>query len=151
MNLLIYALLIFGILILIAAILSSMLSLIFEVRFWRGRSSNGLPLRNPLPSVTVIMPVRGLDQDLRNNVASVLDQDYPGPRKYVFVLDSEDDPVYGVITELLRGSGVDAEVLINRGGRSKGEALAYGLGRVVGDVVVFVDSDARVHRQWLRN
>jgi len=151
MNLLIDALLIFGILILIAAILSSMLSLIFEVRFWRGRSSNGLPLGNSLPSVTVIMPVRDLDQDLRNNVASVLDQDYPGPRKYVFVLDSEDDPAYGVITELLRGSGVDAEVLINRGGRSKGEALAYGLGRVVGDVVVFVDSDARVHRQWLRN
>lgn len=61
------------------------------------------------PWVTVIMPVRGLDQNIRGgNITSVLDQDYPGRRNYIFVLDSEDDPAYGVIKDLIKGFNVDA-------------------------------------------
>ncbi|WP_243675929.1 glycosyltransferase family 2 protein [Vulcanisaeta distributa] len=149
-------LMIIGALIIAASVLSSLLSLYFEVRYWRGgrKKVDGLTSDGNYPWVTVIMPVRGLDQNLRGgNVISVLDQDYPGRRSYIFVLDSEDDPAYGIIKDLIKGGfNVDASVLINRGGgRSKGEALAFALGHAVGDAVVFVDSDALVHRHWLRD
>jgi cellulose synthase/poly-beta-1,6-N-acetylglucosamine synthase-like glycosyltransferase len=97
------------------------------------------------------MPLRGLDQNLRDNLLSVLDQDYPGHRRYVFVVDSDTDPAYSVVNEILNHVNVDALVIINKSGRGKGDALAAGLSRAVGDVAVFVDSDAYVHRHWLRN
>ncbi|WP_243666738.1 hypothetical protein [Vulcanisaeta sp. JCM 16159] len=119
-------LMIIGVLIIAASVLSSLLSLYFEVRYWRGRKkANGLTSDGNYPWVTVIMPVRGLDQNLKGNVISVLDQEYPGRRSYIFVLDSDDDPAYGIIKDLIKGFNVDASVLINRGGRSKGEALAF--------------------------
>ena len=153
MNLLIEILFIVGLVVITLSSLSSALSLLFEVRFWknRGRGQRQSMSGSGYPSVTVIMPVRGLDQDLRNNIASVLNQDYPGPRNYIFVLDDENDPTYNVITNLLSNRNVNAKVLINRGGRSKGEALAFGLGEATGDVVVLVDSDAQVHELWLKN
>ena len=147
------ALVIIGVLIVVASALSSLLSLYFEVKYWRGRKRIGMSVNGNAryPHVTVIMPVRGLDQNIRDNIISVLNQDYPGRRDYIFVLDYENDPAYGIIKDAIRGLNVDASILINRGGRSKGEALAYALSRANGDVVVFVDSDALVHRHWLRN
>ncbi|ADN49482.1 glycosyltransferase [Vulcanisaeta distributa] len=145
------ALVILGVLIIIASVLSSLLSLYFEIKYWRGRRRAGELINGNYPWVTVIMPVRGLDQNIKGNIASVLDQDYPGRRNYIFVLDSDDDPAYGIIKDLIKGFNVDASVLINRGGRSKGEALAFALSHVDGEIVVFVDSDALVHRHWLRN
>lgn len=146
-------LMIIGTLIITASALSSLLSLYFEIRYWRSRKKvNRLTNNGNYPWVTVIMPMRGLDQNLRSNVISVLDQDYPGRRSYIFVLDSDDDPAYGIIKDLIKEFNVDASILINRGGgRSKGEALAFALSRAGSDVVVFVDSDALVHRHWLRN
>ncbi|MGC8606909.1 MAG: glycosyltransferase [Vulcanisaeta sp.] len=144
-------LIIIGTLITIASALSSLLSLYFEIRYWRDRkNTNRLINDSNYPWVTVIMPVRGLDQNLRNNIASVLSQDYPGRRNYIFVLDSEDDPAYGIIKDLVKEFNVKISVLINRG-RSKGEALAFALDHVASDVVVFVDSDVLVHRHWLRD
>ncbi|GGI82060.1 glycosyl transferase [Vulcanisaeta souniana JCM 11219] len=136
------------------SILSSLLSLYFEIKYWRDRKRISKLINNndgDHPWVAVVMPVRGLDQNLRGNIASILDQEYPGRRNYIFVLDSEDDPAYGVIKDLIKEFSVNASVLINRGGRSKGEALAFALGNITGDVVVFVDSDVFVHRHWLRN
>ncbi|GAB6945986.1 glycosyltransferase family 2 protein [Vulcanisaeta sp. JCM 16161] len=144
-------LVIIGALIITASILSSSLSLYFEVRYWRNRKKTNKLANGNYPWVTVIMPVRGLDQNLRNNIASVLNQDYPGRRSYIFVLDSEDDPAYGIIKDVIREFNADASVLINRGGRSKGEALAFALNHVASDVVAFVDSDVFVHRYWLKN
>ncbi|WP_243679980.1 hypothetical protein [Vulcanisaeta souniana] len=45
-----------------------------------------------------------------------MDQEYPGRRNYIFVLDSEDDPAYGVIKDLIKEFSVNASVLINRVG-----------------------------------
>ena len=145
------ALVIIGVLIIIVSVSSSLLSLYFEIRYWRDRRITRLINNRVYPWVTVIMPVRGLDQNLRGNIASVLDQDYAGRRNYIFVLDDKKDPAYSVINELIRNSSIDASILINRGGHSKGEALAFALDHANGDVIVFVDSDALVHRHWLRN
>ncbi len=148
-----FILVIIGALIVVASALSSLLSLYFEITYWRVRKVSRTVVRSgeDYPWVTVIMPVRGLDQNFRGNVTSVLDQDYPGRRDYIFVLDDDGDPAYGIIKELISNAGVDASILINRGGHSKGDALAFALGHAAGDVVVFVDSDVLVHRHWLRN
>ncbi len=146
-----FILMMVGALIITASSISSVLSLYFETRYWRGRKRVSRAINGGFPHVTVIMPVRGLDQNARGNITSVLSQDYPGPRDYIFVLDDDGDPAYGVVTDLVREFRANALVLINRGGRSKGDALALALNHASGDVIAFVDSDAFVHRHWLRN
>ena len=141
-------LLVLALLMLIVASLSSILSLYFEFKYWGG-------LREPdgdggWPTVTVIMPVRGMDQNLEGNVRSVLEQRYPAPVEYLFIIDNLDDPAYRIVGNVIKGYG-NARIILNEGGLSKGSALARGIGEAKGDVVVFVDSDAYVHDTWLLN
>lgn len=88
-----------GLLIIMTAALSSTLSLYFEVKYWRN-------LRDPIvdgkyPSVTVIMPIRGVDQNLEGNVRSILEQKYPAAREYLFVIDDVNDPAYGLVSSII--------------------------------------------------
>ncbi|ABW02073.1 glycosyltransferase [Caldivirga maquilingensis] len=137
-----------GLLIVIAAASSSILSLYFEVKYWRS-------LRDPVndgeyPSVTVIMPIRGVDQNLEGNVRSVLEQKYPAAKEYLFIFDDVNDPAYGLVSRIIEGYS-NARIIINNAGSSKGSALVKGINEAKGDVVVIVDSDAYVHDEWLIN
>lgn len=137
-----------GLLIIMTASLSSTLSLYFEVKYWRS-------LRDPVtngeyPSVTVIMPIRGIDQNLEGNVRSILEQRYPAIREYLFVIDDVNDPAYSIVSNVVKQYG-NARIIINNIGFSKGSALARGISEAKGDVVVIADSDAYVHDQWLIN
>ena len=129
-----------------AASIASLLSLYFEYRFWRGR---GRVVRlSKYPSVTVIVPIRGVDQNLEGNVRSILSQDYDGPVKFVFVLDDLNDPAYRVIEGLVKNLR-NVKVVLSQGA-GKGYALSTGLKYADTDVVVFADSDIYVHGDWLR-
>ncbi|WP_291765033.1 glycosyltransferase [Caldivirga sp. UBA161] len=137
-----------GLLIIMIATLSSMLSLYFEVKYWRG-------LRDPVddgkyPSVTVIMPIRGVDQNLEGNVKSILSQKYPAVREYLFIIDDVNDPAYSLVSRIIKQYS-NTRIIINNTGSSKGSALARGISEAKGDVVVMVDSDAYVHDEWLIN
>ncbi|MGC9136264.1 glycosyltransferase [Caldivirga sp.] len=137
-----------ALLIIVIAVLSSSLSLYFEVKYWRS-------LRDPnddgkYPSVTVIMPVRGIDQNLEGNIKSVLEQKYPAVREYLFIIDDADDPAYGLVSGITKHYS-NARIIINNGGFNKGSALAKGISEAKGDVIVIVDSDAYVHDEWLIN
>src|SRR5205807_1146701 len=58
------------------------------------------PATGPLPSVTVILPLRGADPSLARCLHGLLHQDYP---RYAvrIVVDSPDDPAWGKVQELL--------------------------------------------------
>src|SRR5256712_6024260 len=107
-----------------------------------------------LPSVALILPVRGLDEGFDENVRALLSQDYPRYRLLV-VADDSSDPAAARIETIARDFPrvpvtrilADANPL---GG--KVNALRSALGHLTSEdeVVVFADSDIRPARDWLR-
>jgi ceramide glucosyltransferase len=112
-----------------------------------------------LPSVTVIRPVRGLDVEAAKNVAAALRNDYPGEVETIFVFDEEYDPGVASVRKAIAdhvASGRRGAARILVAGQppptmtGKLHAMMVGLGRAVGDLVAFGDSDTRPHPDSLR-
>jgi ceramide glucosyltransferase len=110
------------------------------------------------PSVTVIRPIRGLDIGSRENAEALLDQVYPGEQETLFILDTESDPAYPVMVELVRARASRdrgrAEVLLAGkpppGRTGKLNAMILGEKRAKGELIAFSDSDTRPGPELLR-
>jgi len=50
------------------------------------------PLPTALPPVTLLKPIKGLEDDFEDNLRSVLSQDYSGARQVIFSSTEQDDP-----------------------------------------------------------
>ncbi len=107
------------------------------------------------PFATVIAPCRGLETGLAENLTALFEQDYPG-YEIVFVVDDPGDPCAAVIERLaaayeVRSSIVVAPQAIDSG--QKVENLRHGVLHASdgSEVLVFVDSDARPSKRWLRS
>ncbi len=109
----------------------------------------------PLGRAMVYAPCKGHDIDLEDNLRQVLTQDY-GNYEVTFVVESTSDPAYPLIRRLMAEYPRVTTHLVVAG-------LAEGCGQKVHNLrvataevpaqfayVAFVDSDARVRRQWLR-
>lgn len=123
------------------------------------RRETARPLPDFTPFASIIVPCRGLEDGLRDNLAALFEQDYPA-YEIIFVSDRADDPSLGVVQEVIgTKSGsvrVSARVVI------AGEAVdcgqkAHNLRMAVAEadprsaVLVFVDSDARPQPGWLQS
>ena len=107
--------------------------------------------RHPLdfyPSITIMIPVKGLDVQALENFSSMYDQNYPGKYDILYCVESDDDPCVSVIRKIiclypkiesrLAFSGQDHEFI------GKMHNLAACLPLVKNDIIVFIDSDARL-------
>src|SRR3712207_4774253 len=84
-------------------LLQALVSLRGGVRYLRYfRRQLSAPEPDFAPHATVIVPCRGLDQDLRENLSALCRQTYPA-FEIVFVVDSPDDPALQII-ERVRSS-----------------------------------------------
>jgi cellulose synthase/poly-beta-1,6-N-acetylglucosamine synthase-like glycosyltransferase len=110
------------------------------------------------PLVTVFMPLRGLDEGLRENVAAIFAQHYPS-FEIIFVADHADDPALAVIDEARRlftaSAGPAMQVVIAGNAIARGQkvhnlSIAVRRAQRTSEVFVFVDSDARPGKDWLR-
>ncbi|MEZ5424905.1 MAG: glycosyltransferase [Pyrinomonadaceae bacterium] len=144
------------------------------LRFFR--SELAAPVSGFSPPASVIAPCRGLDQDLRENLAALFRQNYPR-YEIIFVVDEVGDEAAEVIGELIGkqnereaerrpGKGflktpdifpsVAARLVVAGKARGEGQKV-HNLRRAVGEVrsdsevLVFVDSDARPGPDWLRS
>src|SRR4029434_8757289 len=68
------------------------------------------------PRVVVFCPCRGVDPGFRENVQSILNQDYPDYRA-VFIVDSDADPAAKVLAEL------NAPVLVAGAATTRGQKV----------------------------
>ena len=110
------------------------------------------------PRATVIIPVKGVDDDLATNIAALCSQDYPD-YQLVFVVESKQDPAYSVLDrELSRFDRPPRRLLVagpahaDEGQKVHNQLAAL---RVLEDecgeeeVWVFADADAVPGPFWL--
>ena len=127
------------------------------VRYLQTESAKDYSEFNPF--VTVFMPVRGIDEGLTQNVAAIFAQDYPS-FEIIFVTDTANDPALSII-EAARHSfsglvGPAMQMLVAGEAAGRGQKvhnLSFAIGHAHRDseVFVFVDSDARPGKNWLRS
>ena len=134
------------------------LSLRGGIRFAQyGRRESARPLPEFTPFASVIAPCRGLDQGLRENVTALCNQSYP-TYEIIFVTDKVEDPSLNVIEQVRScdGNSKGPVRIIVAGEATDSGQKVHNL-RVAAQeiapnsrVLVFVDSDARPHQNWLR-
>jgi ceramide glucosyltransferase len=131
--------------------IQSLLSGFRYAAYVRRETSRPIPDFHPL--VSVIVPGRGLEPGLRENLHALLTQDY---RSYevLFVFDRADDPALEVVEQLIKPARVTAKIIIAGPATDSGQKvhnLCVAVTRIhpKSEVLVFVDTDARPERHWL--
>lgn len=118
------------------------------------RRETSRPIPDFSPFASVIVPGRGLEPGLAENLGTLLAQDYPG-YEVLFVFDRADDPAIEVVEALIKTSLVATKIVIAGPATDSGQKV-HNLRVAVtkidpkSEVLVFVDTDARPERQWLR-
>ncbi|HYM10387.1 MAG TPA: glycosyltransferase [Bryobacterales bacterium] len=104
------------------------------------------------PSVTLIVPVKGREEGLVDNLRSLLTQDYPDFEMLIAVRDGA-DPAVAEVAPLV-AAGVRLVVAgpppANTGEKIGNLLAAVAQARASTQVLAFADSDGRVARGWLR-
>jgi ceramide glucosyltransferase len=106
------------------------------------------------PPVSILKPIRGLDPDARENLASFCRLDYP-EYEIVFCVDPDDEAVLAVLRNLMADfPQCRIRVLYGSGRVATNDKVAK-LARLVNDAahetVVISDSDVRVRPDYLRH
>ena len=111
------------------------------------------------PFATIVVPCRGVDNGLKENINAILTQDYPA-FEIVFVSDSADDPAFAIIEAVRRSfereSGPTMRFVVSGQATDSGQKVhnlrvAVAKADPQSRVFVFVDTDARPQRFWLRS
>lgn len=110
------------------------------------------PLADFCPFVSVIVPARGLEPGLGDNLRSLVEQDYPR-YEVLFVFDRADDPAVDFVESLTQRGFVRIVIAgpANESGQ-KVHNLRVAVTEVApeSEVLVFADTDARPGKDWLR-
>ena len=112
------------------------------------------PLPDFQPFASVIVPGRGLEPGLAENLRTLLAQDYPR-YEVLFVFDRADDPAIKIVEELSHGFSLIARTIIAGPAIDSGQKV-HNLRVAVtkidpqSEVIVFVDTDARPEKDWLK-
>lgn len=112
----------------------------------RRETSRSLPDYQPF--VSVIAPTRGVEPGFEENVRPLLNQDYPAS-EVLFVFDDHADGAVEIVEQL------GGRIVISGPAKNTGQKvhnLIAAVDRIDPrcEVIVFVDTDARPGRKWLR-
>jgi len=143
----------------IAALLAACGLLAF-LAAWRLRAYVNRELRRDhpefTPKVSVILPCKGVDPGLDQNVRSLVEQDYPG-FELLCVTAAADDPAREVLSAV-KADYPDhpirllvAGIVPGRSQKLNNQLHALGQARPETEALVFVDSDVRAHATFLRD
>ncbi|MFH1437009.1 MAG: glycosyltransferase [Pseudomonadota bacterium] len=104
------------------------------------------------PRVSILKPLKGMDDGLRENLESFFTLDYPD-YEIIFGADDADDPAILAAKSLMAGHP-DREVKLSIGSSASGtnpkvRNLVSMLGMAAGDFIVVSDSNTRVNRDYL--
>jgi ceramide glucosyltransferase len=104
-------------------------------------------------SVSILVPVKGLDVSAWQNWSSLCQQDYPH-YQVLFGVMQADDPAVPMLQELVREYPDRAQLFVgllpSRGPNHKDSNVSYLLEKTTADWIIFVDSDIYVTPDYLR-
>ncbi|ARM77024.1 glycosyltransferase [Acidianus manzaensis] len=108
------------------------------------------PKGNFSGKVSVIIPVRGIDINIEENIESILDQEFT-PYEVIYVIDP-DDPNKRELIQILKKFNVKVIESYYQCDKCSGKIKAQisGLLQSKGDIIVFGDSDTFYHKKWLK-
>ncbi len=139
----------------VVVLLQSIVALGAAIRFTRYALKPRRPNRYQ-PKAVIIVPCKGLEHDFEENIRALFNQDY---REYeiFFVTESEADPAYAVLSQLIKQSRRAAWMVVAGAARGRGQKV-HNLCAAIemlnsidrrAEVLVFADSDARPSKPWL--
>ena len=141
-------------LLIIPIALSLLLRLTTHLQTWAYyQQVNQQPQSTWQPTVSTIVPVKGLDQQASLNFSSLCQQTYPAPYEVIFAVETDDDPAVPVIKELIQRYPQRAKLIfsdpleLSAVGKMKNLIAGYRASRH--DVIVLIDSDVRVAADFL--
>jgi cellulose synthase/poly-beta-1,6-N-acetylglucosamine synthase-like glycosyltransferase len=110
--------------------------------------------RHPEPAVTVVHPVKDLDHELFQNLASWASQDYRAAVQHIFSFQDAGDAAIPVIRRWAgEHPALDVTIIVNprqKGLNGKSSNMVSALKIARHEMALFVDSDIRVHRDFIR-
>jgi len=118
------------------------------------RRETARPLPDFQPFVSVIAPGRGLEPGLAENLEPLLTQDY-ARYEVLFVFDRAGDPACEIVARLKTSSEAATRTIIAGAATDSGQKV-HNLRVAVtqldpeSEILVFVDSDARPEKSWLK-
>ena len=141
----------------IILLIQSIGSLLGALRFARYSLRTQTPRHHRYqPKAVIILPCRGIDVGLEQNLEAYCNQDY---REYdlILVTESEHDPAYAVASKVIRQNRRSAWLVVAGEARDRGQKVHNLLSALETlnavdrrvEVLVFADSDARPSRRWL--
>lgn len=117
------------------------------------------PVKDYTPFVSLIAPFRGLDHGLHENLTALFNQNYPS-YEVLFVTGRNDDPALPIVeavqTSAAREGRVSSHLVVAGEATDSGQKVHNLLAAITelderAAVIVFVDTDARPHEEWLRS
>ena len=113
------------------------------------------PLPDFAPFATVMVPCRGIDEGLEENLSALMQQDYPA-YEVIFVVDDEDDAAVPTIENVSRKAAKNAKLVVSGKASESGQKVENLREAVLhrsdaSEVFVFADSDVLPTRHWLRH
>ncbi len=135
----------------LASLYSIILGRRFDRRVLESLERPGLGFQ---PHVCVIMPCKGDEPNLEENINALLKQNYPSYHVMI-VADSENDAAYRIADKILKSQkGPKAELLTstqhsNASGKVSALLTALEKNEENAKVYAFIDSDATIHVSWL--
>ncbi len=129
-------------------------------RFMRRSIAEAPGLRTPdggfkyQPSVTIIMPCCGVDEKLEHTIRALADQNY-ADYEIVFTFESQHDAAHAAIASWTRDwDGPSTRLVVAGRADSRGQKIHNLLAAIEvvstdRDVLIFLDSDAVPHADWI--
>lgn len=131
----------------------SLISLFCALKYFKTKKN--LTDIAPQLNISIIKPVKGMDEDSYNNFTSFCQQDFSGEQQIVFAVASPDDPVISVIRQLILDfPDHDIELCINpalHGPNYKVSNLINAFPRASHEIIIINDSDIKVPTEYLRS
>jgi ceramide glucosyltransferase len=123
---------------------------------WRylARNPEPAPPDGPLPPISLLKPIKGLEDGLEANLRSFFEQDYPGPIQIVFTSTAAHDPgmaiARGIALEYPQVESVFVHARDDFGLNPKVANMHGGLQAVRHDLLLQSDANVRLHPGYLR-
>ncbi len=127
--------------------------MILGLLFWGTKRLKIFLRSNVLPSVSLIVPMRNEEKNVKDCVHSLVKQDYPKNLLEIIIVDDNSEDKTGDLLEQLASQFPNLKIIHRRekpGQGNKKAALKRAIAESSGEILLFTDADCRPSEKWVR-